>query len=157
MGDDVVRQRVGEDLVLGLLALDAAGHAVLQLLHTGRARTGRRLVRGHDDALDLEALMDREQRHERDGGGAVRVGDESLAVGGADVDLRHDEWNSVLVAKGGRIVDDQHPGLGELLRPLEGEIAAHSEEDHIECLGDFKIKRFKNQRAVDGALDGLST
>mmetsp|Transcript_26341 Transcript_26341/g.56844 ORF Transcript_26341/g.56844 Transcript_26341/m.56844 type:complete len:353 (-) Transcript_26341:690-1748(-) len=74
--DHIEGQWVCEDLVLDLLTGGHGAHALLQLVHARSTRTRRRLVGGHDALLDGEELVERRERHQGDGRGAVRVGDE---------------------------------------------------------------------------------
>ncbi len=77
--------------------------------------------------------MQRPNRHESDGGGAVWIRNQLLPPGGIGVDLRHDQRYALPVSERGRIVDDDGTvrPLAYRLRVLEAEIAVHGEEDHV--------------------------
>ena len=77
--------------------------------------------------------MQRPNRHESDGGGAIGIRDELLPPRGIGVDFRHDERYALLVTERGRIVDDDGAvrSLAYGLCMLEAEISIHGEEDDV--------------------------
>ena len=101
--DDVEGEGVGEDLVLGHLALsheDGAG-TLLELVHARLTGSGGGLVGRHDDLLEAKELVEGPKGHEADGGGAVGIGNELGSLGGLGVDFGNAEWNVLLVTEGG--------------------------------------------------------
>mmetsp|Transcript_23248 Transcript_23248/g.68292 ORF Transcript_23248/g.68292 Transcript_23248/m.68292 type:complete len:429 (+) Transcript_23248:80-1366(+) len=126
---------VREDLVARAAAVGHRLCPLLELRHAGGASARGGLVRGHDDPPGAELLVQRRERHQRDGGGAVRVCDELglCAAGGLGVDLWHNQRNAVLVPKGGRVVDHQRAALAlrDLFRPLKRKVARDCEEDDV--------------------------
>eukprot|EP00438_Fugacium_kawagutii_P019205 Skav226202 [mRNA] locus=scaffold2208:361637:369632:+ [translate_table: standard] len=80
--NDVEGQRMGKHLVGMYLALQGLACAFFQLRHALRASSTGGLVGRNDDLFQLEVLVQRPQRHGRNGSGAVGVGDQQLAVHG---------------------------------------------------------------------------
>mmetsp|Transcript_21599 Transcript_21599/g.62099 ORF Transcript_21599/g.62099 Transcript_21599/m.62099 type:complete len:212 (+) Transcript_21599:129-764(+) len=102
LGDDVERQLVSKGLRRGhLTLLDPSGEAILELRHALGSGAARRLVRGHQDALQLVLLVQRPQDHGADGRGAVRISDQRRLGVLPTVDLRDDQRHAVIQAPSG--------------------------------------------------------
>mmetsp|Transcript_32166 Transcript_32166/g.70487 ORF Transcript_32166/g.70487 Transcript_32166/m.70487 type:complete len:304 (+) Transcript_32166:419-1330(+) len=148
--DDVEGEHVCKHLVLGLAAVGDGLDALFQFRHAGGTRAARRLVRGYDAALDAEELVQRRERHEGDGGGAVGVGDQpalrlARRVG---VNLGHDERHARVVPECGRVVDDERPVVfGDFLGPFEREVAGDGEEDDVALTRRLQRELFNRKRA----------
>jgi len=89
--------------------------------------------------------VQRLQRHHQLRGRAVWVGDDVLAavlrhVGGENVtvDFRHDQRHALVVAPGGRIIDDDATRCADPGRPLLGNGATRAHQREI-ALGEVEI------------------
>ena len=74
--------------------------------------------------LIVAQVVQRLQRHDELRGRAVRVGDDVLlgeADDGVGVHLRHDQRHVLVVAPGGRVIDDDAALGGDLRRPFLGD------------------------------------
>ena len=86
--------------------------------------------------------MQRVQRHEGDGRGAIGVGDDALVlldVGG--IDFRHDERHRFVHAEGAGVIHDHATGLGGDGCEFLGDAAARAEQRNVNAreriLGEF--------------------
>ena len=95
--------------------------------------------------------MQRLQRDDELGRGAIRVGDDVLlgeARNRIGIDFRNDQRNVLIVAPCGRVVDDDAALLADLRRPLLGNIAASRHQANIR-VGKIVVLEVRDlQRAV---------
>ena len=122
------------DLACDRLALDDLVHLPLQFRDGLGAGAGHGLVAGGEDALAAERLVQRIERHQRDGRGAVRVGDDALVpLHVRRVDLRHHQRHVVVHAEGAGIVHHHAAGLGGDGRKLLRDAAAGAEQRDVDA------------------------
>mmetsp|Transcript_51594 Transcript_51594/g.63115 ORF Transcript_51594/g.63115 Transcript_51594/m.63115 type:complete len:207 (-) Transcript_51594:152-772(-) len=141
--NDVEGQGVGKDLIGMDLALQGGFGALLQLRHTLRASSTGGLVGGNNDFFQLEVLVQRPQGHGSNGGGAVGVGDQKLALHCGLVDLRHHKRHCVVISEGRGVVDDHRLAIGrDLGGILRTEATRHRHEHHVAALRHFHAKGF---------------
>jgi hypothetical protein len=128
---DLVRINLAGDRLTGGDLLDLA-FEFLDGLGTG---AGDCLVAGSDDALHAERPMQRIEGHQGDGGGAVRVGQDSVVIADIrSIDLGHDQRDAIVLAEGGRVVDDHAPGGGRNGGELAGDGTAGAEQGDVDAL-----------------------
>lgn len=109
--------------------------------------SGNRLVAGGDDGFQPEALVQGEEGHQRNDGGAVRVGDDVAGVveGRFRVDFRHHQGHVRVLAEGGGIVDD-HAARGRGNGgELQGNAAACAEQGDVHAVKGFFRQFFHSQ------------
>ena len=134
-GDDVGENLAGEGAALNRLALGLGDDLALQLAHALHARAGHRLIGAGDHLLDLGDLADAAQGHQRDDGGAVRVGDDALVeLRVIGVDLRHHQRNLRIHAEGGGIVHEHRAGLHDCRGEVLGLGVLHRAQHEVHAL-----------------------
>ena len=106
-----------------------------ELLDGLRAGAGDGLVAGGKDALHAKGLMQRIQRHQRDGGGAVRVCDDALmALHVRGVDFRHHERDFRVLTEERGIVHDHRAGFHSMRGKVTRDAATRAEERDVDAL-----------------------
>ena len=142
-----MRQHVERDLVRinflrHWLLVDDLVDLTFQFFERFCARAGHGLIARGEDAFHAERLMQRIQRHERDGRGAIWIGDDAfvfLHIG--SVDFRHDERDTVVLTERAGIVHHHTTGFGCDGRKLPRNVAARAEQRDVDAreriLGQF--------------------
>ena len=121
MRDQVEGDPLGELLVLHLVGDEYGARLREQFVHAFLAGAGDRLVGRDDETLDRGMIVQRLQRNNELGRGAVRIGDDVLlreALDSVGIDLGYDQRNVAVVAPGRRIVDHDTALGGDLRRPF---------------------------------------
>jgi hypothetical protein len=90
-----------QHFVLEFAAFEKCVSGIAQLSHRRRARARGRLVTGRDDAADAIVFVDGPQRHARDDGDTIGIGDDAaVASDGLWIDLGNHQRNFVVHAEG---------------------------------------------------------
>mmetsp|Transcript_62264 Transcript_62264/g.103485 ORF Transcript_62264/g.103485 Transcript_62264/m.103485 type:complete len:270 (+) Transcript_62264:290-1099(+) len=101
VGDYVEGERMRKDRILSFASLCECFDPLLKLTHTRGSSTARCLVGRHDTPLDAEGLVQRCECHQRNGSGAVWIGDQPLGrlPSCFGVNLGHDKRDCWVIPK----------------------------------------------------------
>ena len=134
-GHDVVRELIGVDSQRRLCAFGDRFRLLLELVDEKSPGARRRLVGGHEDALEPDLLLQRVEDDDEWDGAAIGVGDDALVS--ADVlgiDLGHHERHVCLHPPGRAVVDDEGAGLRRDRPVHQSRVAARGEECDVDAL-----------------------
>jgi len=120
MWDKIEWQRMGEDLVLRDRSFGTVYNllrSVPQLVHSFLSGTRGCLIGGHDDLLEAEPLVKRKQRHDADGGRAVRVCNNLVRIlaSSVSIDLWDAKSNILIITERRRVVNDNSPVIAAVI------------------------------------------
>ena len=87
--------------MFGFFSVQVGSGTVLEFVHSRLSRTGSSLVRAHNDALASEFLDQWPDGHQSNGRGTIGVGNQFGFFGFLSVDFGHDQWDILVVTKGG--------------------------------------------------------
>ena len=156
-----MRQDVKGDLVrINFLRHRFAGDDLLdlalQFFDGLGARAGNGLVAGGENALHTESLVQRIERHQRNGGGAVRVGDDALVLLHVrGIDFGHDERDGIVHAEGAGVIHHHAAGLGGDRGEFLGDAAAGAEQGDVDAL-ERVFSEFLNRNVLPSELQLLA-
>ena len=106
-----------------------------QLFNGLRTRARHGLVTGGKDALHTKRLMQRIQRHQRDGRGAVRIGDDAFVVLHIrSVDFRHHQRDVRVLAEEGGIVHHHGTGFHRMRGKVTRDATTRAEQRDVDAL-----------------------
>mmetsp|Transcript_13759 Transcript_13759/g.40713 ORF Transcript_13759/g.40713 Transcript_13759/m.40713 type:complete len:390 (+) Transcript_13759:164-1333(+) len=152
--DDVERQGVSEDLVgrRGGASRHLV-HAVGELRHAGGTGAGGSLIGAHDDALNAKGLVQRCERHERNGRGAVGVGKQLGLLAELAVDLRHHQRHVLVHAERRRVIDHNGTSIrADLVGILYAEVTTHGKEYDVAGARALQVELLEGDAAEAAAV-----
>ena len=129
------------------MAVHYGAHLGFQFRNAVLAAAGNRLITGGDDGFQPETLMQREEGHQRNDGGAVRVGDNIAGVveGRFRIDFRHHQGHVRLLPEGGGIVNDHTARSRRDRSEFQGNASACAEQGDIHPIKGFFRQFFYSQ------------
>ena len=157
MAEDVEEVLAAEHLGRVLAAIGELARLALELPHGRSAGTARRLVRAHDHALDPHGAVQRRDRHERDDGAAVGVGDDarcSQRIELVRIHLGHHEGDPFVHAEGARVVDDPRSGPHGRGRQRLAHALAGAEERHVHAFEGLRRRLMHHALARSASHGG---
>mmetsp|Transcript_2214 Transcript_2214/g.4992 ORF Transcript_2214/g.4992 Transcript_2214/m.4992 type:complete len:207 (-) Transcript_2214:211-831(-) len=135
MRNHIEWQRMSKNLILCNISFttEYGSCTLYQFIHSWLACSRGSLVCRHDHLTQTKKFVQWPNRHESNGSGTIRVGNQLLSFGSFGVDFRDYQWDSLFVTECRRVINHNRSIVPstDILRMLQTKVTIYSQKHHI--------------------------